>query len=234
MKNMFNFATILAGGRGQRLERKTRFSSKSLLDVNGHKLIDYSLSQLKSIKYKTVTVGPFKDSVINHCFTQHGINSFIVTEDKGNCWWVFNSFFKEIDSPILVLPCDLIAKIDLEFIQKEYNRLKSPMLMLVPIRSPALHNGDFLETCNSRIVSIGREKMTKLFASGIQVLNPKLISDLVKADGVIPEDFADLWNSLITKKVAFHSSVYPHEWYSINSQHELDYYKENVHQFYEL
>lgn len=222
----------MAGGYGRRLGNLTRSLSKSMIDVNGQKLIDFSLSQLTNITHTTVTVGPFKEAVVDHCFNRHRVASFILTEDKGNSWWIFNSQFQEIDSPILVLPCDLITKIDLGFIETEYKRLNQPPLMIVPILPPTSHEGDFLESHNSRITSMGREIETDLFASGIQVLNPKRINNLLNESSSNHETFETLWNELLYDRALFHCNIYPHSWYTINTEDELRFYEDNMHRFY--
>lgn len=229
---MIKFATIMAGGYGRRLRNRTRFLSKSMIDVQGQKLIDFSLSQLANVAHKTITVGPFKEEVIEHCFNRYRIASFILTEDRGNSWWIFNSYFQEIDSPILVLPCDLITKIDLDFIETEYERLNKPPIMIVPIHPPTSHEGDFLESDNSCVTYMGREIETNLFASGIQVINPKRINSLLMDGGSNYDSFDMLWRGLLRGRALFHSRIYPHSWYTINTEDELRYFEENTKRFY--
>lgn len=231
---MLKHAVILSGGFGRRFKTKTKSFPKSLVGVKGYKLIDFSLSQIKTIQNIAITVGPFKEEIMEHCFSLHKVETYIFTLNKGNYWWVFNSFFQEINHPVLVLPCDLITYIDLNFIEKEYKRLNNPPLMVIPIHHKSFHEGDYLKTNNNRVFSFSRKEKTDYFSSGIQVINPKKLNNILFNDKTEIEHCEQLWLKLIEKELMYHSQIYPHSWYSINSIPELDYYLKNHRKYYHL
>lgn len=228
---MFKHALILAGGDGRRFGKLTKGRSKPMIEVCERPLISFSLNQLDQLDNLVITVGPFMTEIIEYCYRDHDVKSFVVTKGRGNCWWIFNTYLSEVNAPILVLPCDLITYLDLDFIYSEYNRLGFPALMLVPVQNTAAHTGDYIMSEDFRVSSISSDKISDLFCSGIQVLNPKLIiSHLNECSR--PENFNDLWKILIEQKLLFSSNVYPHLWYTINSEKELEHYQNHQKSYY--
>ena len=61
-------ALILAAGMGRRLGEKTKNNTKCMVEVNGVKLIDRVLSQLKSLNIDRVVIvaGYCRESLMEH------------------------------------------------------------------------------------------------------------------------------------------------------------------------
>lgn len=99
---------------------------KAMLPVDGAPLISKTLLQLKNkIKNIVVTVGEHSEDLVIYVL-ENGGTKVLSTLYKGNCWWLFNSEIREIDEPVLVLPCDNITNLNLPFIYDNYQQLGSP------------------------------------------------------------------------------------------------------------
>jgi hypothetical protein len=96
----------------------------------------------------------------------------IDTERKGNAWWIFHSFFKDIDEPVTVLPCDIITRIDVFFIYRNYMNRGKPVCMFAPVIPVEGIEGDYIHEKEGLVYSLSREKKSALYYSGIQVVNP--------------------------------------------------------------
>lgn len=220
---MFNYVVFLAGGKGSRLGRLTTTTPKALVEVNGEPLISYSLSQIHNIENKIITIGDHFERLVQYV-ADFGISTIINTQNKGNCWWIFNSFIKTLNEPILVLTCDLITQIDTEFLYSQYEKYGCPAVMLIPTKPLPQLEGDFLHSNQNRVIGFSRIRKTGLFCTGIQVVNPMKILRAVEGN-CFPEDFGFLWKMLITKKEVYHSELYSYPWYSINTELELKSYE---------
>ncbi len=230
---MIKHAVILAGGNGARFFPQTKDRSKAMVLIDRFPLITYSLAQLAKVHQIFITVGPFKTELISYCYHKFGVANYIMTEGRGNCWWIFNSIAKDLDCPVLVLPCDLITELDTLFLYNEYKRLNSPPIMHVPILWNGINKGDFIESKNYLVKKLSKDQKLNLFCSGIQVINPSLINSLL-SDKKHIENFEDLWDIFITTKQLYHSDIYPHIWYSINSNFEKNHFLKNRYKYYVL
>lgn len=227
---MIDYVVILAGGYGSRLNSLTETRSKAMLNVREKPLINYTLAQIKEIKNRSMTVGPFKTELIANSLKFAPFN-FIDTKDEGNSWFLFNSHIKEIDAPVLVLPCDIITTIDTAFIYEEYCRLHYPLNMLVPTVNHAGYEGDYIRSENYRVQKLDGNTPTENFCTGIQVLNPKKINDTLRGDHDAGSDFRLLWKHMIDLGLLYHSRPYPHSWFTINNVKELNQYEEVLFSF---
>ena len=224
MSNIIKKALIMAAGKGERLHPFTEFVPKALIDIEGTPLIDYSLNRLSGIIENIyITVGYKKEILLNH-ISNKGITRVIDTSKKGNSWWIFHSELKYIDEPVLVLPCDIITYIDLGFIKNEYEKLKLPICMLVPIYPVSGVEGDYIHAEDKRVIDLSRENQTALFCSGIQVINPRKINEEMSTQ----IDFNQVWNKLIIKNKLYCSEYYPYSWYTINTEKQYNEVKNNI------
>lgn len=224
---MFKYVVFLAGGKGSRLGKLTTVAPKALVKVSGRPLISYSLSQIKNIENKIITVGAHFERLVTYV-AGFGVFTIVNTQNKGNCWWIFNSFIKTLNEPVLVLTCDLITEIDTEFLYNQYVRLGCPAITLIPTGPLPGLEGDFLHSDQNRVIAFSRLTKTGLFCTGIQVINPTKILRAIEGN-YFPEDFGVLWKMLIVKREVFHSELYPHPWYSINTELELKSYEKISH-----
>lgn len=117
---MFKYTLIIAAGRGERLKPFTDDHPKALLNVDETPLISYSLKQLiNGIEHVSITVG-YQAEQIKKLVLNEGANKILDTSNKENAWWVFNTFFQNINEPVLVLPCDIITYLDFDFLYHSY------------------------------------------------------------------------------------------------------------------
>lgn len=222
---MFDYVVILAGGYGTRLSELTKAHSKAMVNVNGKPLINYTLTQIKDITNRWITVGPFKQELMANAM-DFGIFHFIDTQGEGNSWFLFNSAVKEIDAPVLILPCDIITTIDTDFIYEEYVRLHQPLTMLVPTINHVGYKGDYIYSKGFKVQKLDRKNRTENFCTGIQVLNPKKINLALAGRQGVEFDFRFLWQHMMSMGMLYHSRPYPYYWHTINNVKELNQYEE--------
>lgn len=219
--SILNNALIMAAGKGHRLLPHTSSIPKALIEVNGTKLIDFSFKQIHGkIKNIYLTVG-YKAEHIKNAFNPYIYSeSFIDTLGKGNSWWIFNSKLKYINEPVLVLPCDIITHIDIDFLLDNYKNLTSPSCLLIPTVPNPLIAGDFIFGKNGDVDFISRNLNSQIYCSGIQIINPFKIN----LNCSPCENFHDIWDQLIKKNELKYSPLYPYQWYSINNNEQLSSY----------
>lgn len=217
---MFEYSTIMAAGKGKRMIPLTKYIPKALVMLNGKPLISYSLEQIiKKIPNIAVTTGHCNIPLIEYSLNS-GINILIDTNNKENAWWVFNTLFKEINKPVLVLTCDNLTTIDIEFIYLNYLRLNSPPCMIVPVKVNEGIQGDYIHQDEGKIDNITPQIISSIYGSGIQVINPKKINRICK--NILKYDFYAVWEYLIKESLLYCSNIYPHDWFSVNTVSQLN------------
>lgn len=210
----------MAAGRGLRMMPLTDSVAKSMIRINGETLISKSIVQIKNIIPNIgITIGHMGAELAKHVIEQD-VAMIFNTSGKGNAWWIFNTLMKYLDEPVLVLTCDNIVKLDIEFIYSNYLSLGEPPCMIVPVKPVAGIEGDYISGYEHKVILLDRNTPAETYCSGIQVINPLKINDQIKA----AENFYELWHSLIAKESLYHSATYPHQWYSINSIQQLQGY----------
>ena len=194
-------------------------------------LLEYALVNLKKhTKNIYITVGYHGSILASHAIN-HGIDLILNTESKGNAWWIKNSILKHIDEPMLVLTADNISRIDFGVYFDEFAGLPSSSCMLVPVDPIDGIDGDYLHLSDDKkaILELNRSKVSEIYASGIQVLNPAVINSLT---GDIPNSdnlsFSEIWKSLIKKDALFCSSIIPQKWFSVDTLSQLKFAEENI------
>ena len=121
------------------------------------------------------------------------------------------------DGPVLVLTCDNITELDLDFISSEYVRLGNPACMIVPVDPIIGIEGDSILDQDGVVYKLSREIKTNKYCSGIQVLNPYKINSLIgKCD-----DFYQVWNGLMEQSQLSASELYPNPWFSVDTLDQL-------------
>jgi NDP-sugar pyrophosphorylase family protein len=212
---MFKKAVIIAGGLGSRMRPLTDYVPKPLVKVNDVPLINYVLNFLESnnICDICVTYGYKSNLLTNHIGNK--ISSLLNTIGKDNSYFLFNSLIKYVDEPIIVCPCDMIVKLDLNDLYNEYIALNSPAACIVPIETDL--DADSIISENNRILSISRGSKSKKYASGIQILNPKMINDSIQPF----DNFYNVWNALIEKNMLYTTNLMPSEWKIFDKLNDL-------------
>ncbi|WP_420572450.1 sugar phosphate nucleotidyltransferase [Kordia sp.] len=208
----------MAAGRGLRMMPLTSNTSKAMIQFNNAMLIGNSLKQLIKLHLESIsiTVG-YKGAELAEYAIKEGVQNIFNTNGKGNSWWIYNTLLKQLNEPILVLTCDNIVEIDLEWISQQYQRFNSPACMLIPVQPVEGIEGDFIQHKNHKITALSRTETTSIYGSGIQILNPKKINETTEAC----ENFYDVWQQLISKELLVASETYTKTWYSVNTEAQL-------------
>jgi NDP-sugar pyrophosphorylase family protein len=213
---------ILAAGRGNRMRPLTDQMPKAMAPFKGDTLIGNTLKNFKESEYRVhVTVGYKGGMLANYLLTHNVITSIHNTSGRDNAWWIFNSLLKNHDAPLLILTCDNVTDLDLDFIESEYSRLGQPTCMLVPVNPIVGIEGDYISDTDGVVDLLDRNTKTDKYCSGIQVLNPFKINELIASC----ENFYDVWQQLIKKGALKTSSIYPKSWFSIDSLDQLLYHE---------
>ena len=216
---MFNHAVILAAGRGIRMMPLTKTTPKPLAIYQGQTLIEAGIKKLKKvIKNVHITVG-YKGTLVASHVIKKGVQSVINNETHGNAWWLYNSILKNINEPVIILTCDNVIDINLDFIKREYQKLnKKADCILVSVKPDSRFEGDYLKLdSNNRILEISRTNVSKYLASGMQILNPYRVNKLVNET----DNFGDIWFELIKKKKLYSTKIYRSKWLAIDNLKQL-------------
>ena len=216
---MFQHAVILAAGRGNRMRPLTDVIPKALAPFRGSTLIENSILNFRNSAIKIhVTVGHLANVLASTLFRTNHVSSLLNTSGHDNAWWISNSILRYINEPIIVLTCDNVTSLDLNFIETQYKDRGSPACMLVPVSPIPMVEGDHIFSSeNGAITQISRQEKSNLFASGIQVLNPAKTNSLVGDK----ENFYEVWQQLIFRDELFASEVYTKPWFSIDTLEQL-------------
>jgi NDP-sugar pyrophosphorylase family protein len=211
---------ILAAGRGMRLMPLTKKIPKALVKLHNQSLILRGIKKIRNYtKNIHITVG-YRGSMIAEHVIKNKVNSVINTDGKGNCWWIFNFPFNLLNEPILVLTCDNITSIDFQKIFTDYKKKNNPPCMLIPVKPILGLEGDYIHRENNFVKKLSRIKKSEIYCSGIQILNPKKINNLMKEK----KDFKEVWKSLIKKKKLVVSDIVPKKWFTIDRVEQLNFF----------
>jgi NDP-sugar pyrophosphorylase family protein len=210
-------ALIMAAGRGTRMAPLTNIIPKPMAPLWGSTLIANGIQKLlPHVPQLHITVG-YKGAELAKHVIELGVHSVFNTEGKGNSWWVFNTLMKKIDEPVLVLTSDNVTDLNIDLILDEYQRLGQPACMVVPVVPIEGLVGDFIHHERNLVLKLDRNDPAPTYCSGIQVLNPHKINQLMKP----VEDFGDLWSQLIQINQLFSSSVLPDKWFTVDTLEQL-------------
>lgn len=215
---MFNHAVILAAGKGERMLPLTKYVPKALVKIGETTLLDGVIDTLNvnNINEIHITYGYLGYKILSH---NPLCNSLINTEARGNSWFLFNTLIKYINEPIVVVPCDIAFRIDFKKVYKEYIKFNQPPCAIISTNIIKGIDGDFVLHDENRLVSLSRneEDRTPEYASGIQILNPYKINELMG-----PKDsFVDVWNELMDKRLLYLLNTKPSYWNAYDKIEQL-------------
>jgi NDP-sugar pyrophosphorylase family protein len=214
---MFNYSIILAGGYGSRMKPLTNYIPKALVEVDKTPLIYNSINLSKKYKINSYVTYNYKSSKIFKKI-KNDVNGFINTKSQDNSYFVFNSFVQLINEPILVLPCDIKIDIDLEKLYQDYINQNSPAIMIVGVEPKEEIDGDYIFTSkNNKITHLTREKKSHLYCSGLQIINPHLLNQLITKEN----NFYKVWEKLFDSDNLKLSSLQPKYWYSYDDLKQI-------------
>lgn len=203
---MINKAVILAGGLGSRMMPLTEYVPKPMVRLNGTSLIDNVISFLtdNGIDDITVTYGHKSEMLLP--YLSNKVKQFVNTTGEDNSYFLFNTFVRNIDEPIVVCPSDIIVDVDLKQVYNEYKALNSPPICIVPVVTDV--DADCIATQNNVITSISRTNETNLQASGVQIINPAKVNQYSQPF----DNFYDVWNYLIGQKLLYVTDTMVKSW----------------------
>lgn len=203
---MFKNAVILAGGAGSRMMPLTDYVPKPLIKVNGIPLLNYVINFLNdnNIEDITVTYGYKSEIVVSYAHSK--VSGFINTYGKDNAYFLFNSNIKYINEPIIICPCDMIIKLDLEQVYKDYIDLNKPPACIIPAVTSL--DADSISADGNLIKGISRGNISDKYCTGVQIINPYVINQILPP----LTNFYDVWNYLINKGLLYMTNVMPSEW----------------------
>lgn len=202
----FNNCVILSGGRGTRMAPITNYIPKALVEVDGKPLIEHVFDMVGDVK-KYVTYGHKSEVLFNKLKLL--TDGFINTTDKDNAYFLYNSFVKYINEPIIVSPCDMIMDINLNNVYDDYNKLGSPAIMVVGVKPIEDVEGDFIgcDAVNT-IVKLDRHNRTDKYCSGLQIINPFRVNQITEKC----DNFYDVWKQLMLLGELKVSNELPNYW----------------------
>ena len=89
--------------------------------------------------------------------------------------------------------------------------------MLIPTKPIKGLVGDFIFRKKNIVQKLSRTQKSDIYCTGIQILNPKKINDIVKPT----DDFNTLWRKLIKIRKLYVSDVMPRKWYTVDNLDNL-------------
>ena len=206
---MFNNAIILSGGEGTRMKPLTNYIPKALVEVNGKPLINGIIFLLEKYNINEIYLTYNYLSEILFKNLKHKVKGFINTTNNDNSYFLFNSFVKLINEPIIVIPCDLIVEINFDKLYQDYMELGQPAIMLIPTNPKNGIDGDYIFFDGDNIIkSLDRKIISKVYCSGIQIINPYKVNLLCEKKN----NFYDVWKQLIGTNNIKVSNVQPNKW----------------------
>lgn len=218
---MFSKAIILAGGEGIRMRPITNSIPKALAPINDSNLITQVISFLNKNNISDIYVTYNYLSEILFSSLKHKVNGFINTINKDNSYFLFNSIIKDIDEPIIIIPCDILIDIDLFSLYNDYFLLNQPLIMMVGVSPIEDIQGDYITfDRNNIITSLSRNTPTDLYASGLQIINPKKINLNIESN----DNFNNVWFNLIKHNELKVSNITPTKWCAYDNINNLNKY----------
>ena len=211
---------IMAAGRGNRMRPLTDVIPKALAPFRGSTLIENTIKNFQTSKIEIhITVGYLASILAEVLLKKELAASLLNTHGHDNAWWIFNTLLRFVDKPVLVLTCDNVTDLDLDYIESQYLKIGSPACMLVPVKPIPNIQGDYI-LCGAKgnVIDLSRNIQTEKYASGIQVINPSKINKIIEPC----ENFYDVWKSLMQKNELFASNIYNKSWFSIDTLEQLN------------
>ncbi len=214
----------MAAGRGLRMMPLTKKIPKAMTPFLNSTLIAHAIKNLKKQVNKIhVTVG-YKGSLLSSHLISNNVDTIINSSKKTNSWWIYNSVLSNLNEPVLVLTCDNIVNENFSIYIDEFNKRKNCECLIVSAKPVKNIDGDYLKyDKNLCIKNISRNNKSRVYASGIQVINPYLLNNQKKG-----KNFNEIWHHLINQKKIHISKKIIKNWYSIDTLEQLNIFNKNI------
>jgi NDP-sugar pyrophosphorylase family protein len=223
-------ALIMAAGRGARMMPMTAVIPKPMAPFLGSTLIINGIRSIRSrIRNIHITVG-YKGAMLAEHVIKQNVSTVLNTNDKGNAWWIYHTLMKNLNEPIFVLTCDNIVDLDFDQLEREYCEFNEPACMVVPVKPVQGLEGDYIFQGNNIVTKLDRHEPSKIYCSGIQIINPYKINQLTDE----AEDFYGVWDQLIKQKEVYTSNIYPKRWFAVDTMEHLEELIQNSSHFSSL
>ena len=214
---MIKYAMIMAAGRGSRMMPFTAALPKAMAPYDQSTLIAQGIRAIgQYVPNIYVTVGYMGNVLSEHVISQ-GVCGLFDTSGRDNAWWIFNTLMSHLDEPVYVLTCDNVVSLNFSLIEEDYYRLNEPACMVVPVKPVAGLDGDYITHVDNVVTMLSRDCPTNSYCSGIQVLNPYKITQMIPSQ----DSFYRVWNHLISHRQLKCSSVYPEKWFVADTLEQL-------------
>jgi NDP-sugar pyrophosphorylase family protein len=214
---MFKYAVIYAGGEGTRMLPLTQYIPKGLIQIKGKSLIDYVIDFLRQngIEQIYVTYSYKSEQILT--YLKDKVNGFINTTNKDNSYFLYNSFAKYINEPIVCMPCDIIVNLDLKRVYNTYTQSQNPVHAIIPVNVKQGISGDYITSSGNHITKLDRDKNTGIYSSGIQIINPALLNEITKP----VNNFCEVWDQLIKLNKLHLIDIKPEVWSAYDNINDI-------------
>ena len=205
----------MAAGQGTRMRPLTEHTPKPLLKIGDRTLLQRQISFIgKQVNSVGVSVGYKSDVVSQHAIAA-GADFILDIENGGNASWLNLDFIRKINDQIIVITSDNLMEVDLEMLEQETNRFPENSF-IVSRKENGKEPGDRIEFENTNITRIDPNSNSPYLATGLQVLNPSILDR-----ESIYQDFHEVWNDLIKKRMLTFSKFEPSVWSAIDTPEDL-------------
>lgn len=195
----------------------TQYVHKAMLNVDGESIISGLIKQLrKKIPVISVTVGYKGEELARHVIEEQ-VAAVYNTNNKSECWWLFNTPMRFINEPVLVFACDLVTNINLNFLYEAFRQASAAACLLIPVHPVAGVAGDYITGRDSVVTGLSRSLETDVLCSGIFIINPYQVNQLMREQ----ESMQHVWNELLKTGSLHYSDYYPEKWDTVNTIEQL-------------
>jgi MurNAc alpha-1-phosphate uridylyltransferase len=111
-----------------------------------------------------------------------------------------------------------VTDIDFAELAEDYFVLGAPPCLMVPVKPVEGLDGDYIFHEGQVITELSRTRVSPIYGSGIQVLNPARVAALTTGSG----DFGTVWSELIEQRQMYVSRVEPKKWFSVDTLEHLE------------
>jgi NDP-sugar pyrophosphorylase family protein len=195
-------ALVLAGGMATRLEPLSARIPKALVPVANRPVLSHVLRNLKAAAITDIgiTCSPGAEAMTGYFGTgqEHGVSITWLREPvpagTGGALRDNREFFE--GEPVLVVPADIIAAIDITALIADYLRYPAAVTLTVAPRDLSSWNGDIVVADGPDGVSYhfkpGRNALSDLGSLGTWIVDPRALD-------LIPAGFADFSSDILPR-----------------------------------